>query len=75
MQPKEINTELKAPTHNQLYAKGWTVTQAAREIGVTSTHVSAVINGRRISKRVTQQLWALPHRELNKMSCRKSSNA
>jgi len=56
-QPKRIN-------RNQLYQKGWTISQAARAIGRTPVHVAAVIDGKRTSEKLLEQLVLLPDRPL-----------
>ena len=43
-----------------LYAKGYTIAQAARRIGRTTQHVHAVLHGQRKSWAVMKALLALP---------------
>ena len=56
-QPKQITT-------NILYGRGYTINQAAIKVGRTAYHVSQVVNGKRSSKKLTEQLLALPFRTL-----------
>lgn len=45
-----------------LYAKGYTIAQAARRIGRSTQHVHSVLNGKRESAAVMNALQALPQR-------------
>jgi transcriptional regulator with XRE-family HTH domain len=45
-----------------LRAKGWSYRTAAPELGVSFEHVSRVLNGQRVSKRLLDKIEALPVR-------------
>ncbi len=55
---------LKKLTLNELYAKGWTVRQAASRLGRSYSHVAAVLRGQRCSQQLMSELCALPTRDL-----------
>ena len=45
---------------NDLRRKGWTQVQAAGVLGVTPVHLSYVLNGRRVSRRILEKIQNLP---------------
>lgn len=49
---------------NQLYARGYTIRQAAKALNVSPIHVSYVLRGMRQSKSLMTRLEALPPRRL-----------
>lgn len=63
---KPMETQGQRPTLNELYSKGWTLTQAARELGVSHSHLSRVLNDDdpRTSERLVDRVKALPKRRL-----------
>lgn len=60
-----INMQHQTQGINWLYARGWTVRQAAKKLGVSYSHVAYVLRGERKSKRLLDSLRALPQRTLN----------
>ncbi len=55
----EVKRARKALKH-----KGWTYRSAAPELGVSLTHLSWVLTGRRKSARLLEAIGALPKRNL-----------
>ncbi len=51
-------------TVNDLYRKGYTVAAAARIVGCSTQHLSAVLKGERRSSRLMQEVGKLPVRKL-----------
>lgn len=49
---------------NELYARGYTIRQAAKVLKVSPTHISCVLRGERQSKSLMARLVALPQRRL-----------
>lgn len=49
---------------NTLYAKGWTIRQAARKLNVSYSHLAYVLRGERVSVSLIKKLRALPKRKL-----------
>lgn len=58
------NMQADTITKNWLYSHGYTIAGAARIIGRSAAHVNMVLNGRRESKAVTEDLKKLPLRPL-----------
>ena len=50
---------------NWLYAKGWTVRQAAKAVNRSYSHVAYVLRGQRQSNALLLQLKRLPQRTLS----------
>ena len=50
---------------NTLYAKGWTIRQAARKLNVSYSHLAYVLRGQRVSITLVDKLRAVPERPLN----------
>ncbi len=48
----------------QLYAKGWTIRQAAEALERSPQHVAEVVRGRRVSPSLMARLIALPKQDL-----------
>ena len=48
----------------KLYARGWTLTQAARQLNVAVSTVSRVLSGEKKIPRIMTELAALPQRTL-----------
>ncbi|PNC84687.1 transcriptional regulator [Akkermansia muciniphila] len=46
---------------------GWTISDAALFLGVSRQHLYMVLTGRRVSKRLTAKVDALPYRRLTRM--------
>lgn len=59
-----MNTQEKRISKAQLYAKGWTISAAARRLGRAAAHVNMVVNGQRRSAVLVSLLWGLPDRPL-----------
>lgn len=59
-----MKKQAKRISKEQLYAKGWTISAAARRLGRTAAHVNMVVNGQRSSVVLVRQLWSLPDRPL-----------
>lgn len=49
---------------NSLYARGYTITQAAKTLHVSVNHVACVLRGERKSDSLMRRLTALPQRSL-----------
>lgn len=69
-QRSKINIKMKTkqaeiPSRNWLYARGYTLRQAARAVHCTPGHLSRVISGERESSTLGAKLRALPKRALN----------
>jgi transcriptional regulator len=59
------NTITKRPpetqaARNTLRGRGWTITSAASELKVTRHHLSLVLNGHRVSRRILKAVQELP---------------
>lgn len=59
-----MKTQAKSQDLNWLYAKGYTVSAAARKIKRSTGHVNQVLHGKRESRAVLAALAALPQRPL-----------
>lgn len=49
---------------NTLYAKGWTIRQAAKHLHVSYSHLAYVLRGKRESASLLARLRGLPYRPL-----------
>lgn len=56
---EQTNTTTRS-AKSQLKAKGWSYRRAARVLGRSYQHVSEVLNGRRTSQRLLNDIAALP---------------
>lgn len=45
---------------NFIRRKGWTHVEVAKRLGVTPEHMSYVLNGRRVSRRILEAIKELP---------------
>lgn len=59
-----MTTQAETIDRSWLYARGYTISQAARHIKRSIAHVHRVVNGERESKAVTEDLKKLPLRPL-----------
>lgn len=48
----------------KLYERGWTITEAADQLGVNQAHLGRVLSGERESKRLLKRVSELPAKEL-----------
>lgn len=58
-QRSHLNPEVQE-ARNTLRHKGWTQTEAAEQLGVTSMHLCLVLNGHRVSHRIIAAIASLP---------------
>ena len=62
-----ISTTQEPTAIQRLLAMGWTNSDAALFLGVSRQHLYMVLTGRRVSKRLTAKVDALPYRRLTRM--------
>lgn len=58
-----------------LYARGWTIVEAAEYLGVNQCHLGRVLKGERISKRLLDKVVRLPRKNLNLKRSKKQSES